>query len=204
MDLLERNIVALFDKEFTKECIQVSRAINDHIPSAVILNTTDMLPHMTLYTTNFPTKNEKLVKEKLQEITAAMHTFSVTFTKPVIDMLGVWLNADPTPVVQQAHETYVDALNNLREGLYDAKELLAIGDNKERQESLIMYGMWAAKKLYIPHVTLSRPINSSRLEEALHTLPATTHDTTLVKEIAYVERGPYGTCKRILERFSLQ
>lgn len=204
MNLLQRNIVALFDDALTKEFINLSKRIDKKLPSAIILNTFDTIPHMTVYTTNFPEQNEEKVIKKLQEITTNIPSFPLTFSTPVVDMLGVWINADVTPQLQHVHNTIVDGLNDLRDGLYDEKELVAIGDNVQRQESLMKYGMWAAKELYIPHITLSRPVDSDRLEEALAVLPAKTDYKTLLKEIAYVERGPHGTCKKVLQKFPLK
>ncbi len=162
-----------------------------------------MLPHMTLYTTNFPAKNEKMVINKLREMASSLEAFPVTFNRAVVDMLGVWINAEITSKLQSLHEHIVDTLNLFRDGLYDEGELVAIGENKGRQKSLVKYGMWAAKDLYIPHITLSRPHDSACLEEALRVLPSVIHYTTTIKEIAYVERGIYRTCKQILQRFSL-
>lgn len=204
MNLLERNIVALFDEAFTHECIRISKVLHHYVPSSIVLNNDNMIPHMTLYTTNFPVENELKVKEKLRELTASLSSFEVVFTTPVIDMLGVWFNAEKTTPLQQVHERIVDELNPYRDGLYDEKELVAIGDNKARQESLVKYGMWAAKELYIPHVTLSRPVDATRLEEALHSLPVTVNYPVRITEIAYVERGPYGTAKRVIEKFALK
>lgn len=198
-----RNIVVLFDKKFSEELIMLSQKLHSVIPSAIILNTKDMLPHMTVYTTNFPEENEEKVKEHLGRIAQRVTPFDVAFTTPVIDMLGVWINAEPTDTLQNFHNTIVEALNPYRNGLYDEKELVAIGNNKARQESLVKYGMWAAKDLYIPHITLSRPIDASLLEESLALLPKHTDYTTTITEVAYVERGPYGTCKSILEKFPL-
>lgn len=204
MNLVPRNIVILFDERFTQEFIHLSTQLNKQVPSDIVLNMTDQLPHMTIYTTNFPEKNEEKVIQKLQEITKNMHAFPVVFSHPVVDMLGVWINADLTPELKSVHNTIVESLNDLREGLYDEKELAAIGDNEERKQSLLTYGMWAAKDIYVPHVTLSRPKDPSRLAEALQLLPQHMHVGTMIKEIAYVERGPHGTCKKILKRFPLQ
>lgn len=201
VDVLKRNIVILLDDSLTSQLIQLSEEINSKIPSAIILNAVDMYPHITLYTTNYPRDNEELVMEKLSKLSQNVRPFSIVLNKPIVDMLGVWINAAPN--LQRLHELVVDTCNPSREGLYDEKELIAIGDNTQRQESLKKWGMWAAKELYIPHITLSRPIDSSGLEEALHVLPEALCFNAQVKEIAYVERGPHGTCKKILEKFSL-
>ncbi len=203
MDIVQRNIVILFDNPLMRQFIQLIRQINERIASDIVLNEVSMIPHMTLYTTNFPKKNEEVILEKLQHLSQEIYQFPVVFSQPPIDMLGVWINAKKSSELQEIHAKIVDGLSDLREGLYDVLELAAIGDNEGRKQSLFTNGMWAAKDLYIPHVTLSRPIDSSLLKEARKMLPEKIHFKTIIKEIAYGERGPFGTCKKILQKFPL-
>ncbi len=63
--------------------------------------------------------------------------------------------------------------------------------------------MWVAKKLYIPHVSLARSVDATQCMQALELLPDDIAYTTLVREIVLVERGPHGTCKKVLEKFPL-
>lgn len=203
MNYVPRNIVILFDTFFTEQLIHISREIDQKVPSDIVLNSSNMIPHATLYTTNYPVKNEQKVLQKLFLISQKIHAFPIMFSRPVVDMMGVWVNAEITLQLQDIHNKIVDGLNDFREGLYDEKELIAIGNNEKRKESLFRYGMWAAKELYVPHVTLSRPKDQSKLSEALRVLPNKVDFQTRIKEIAYVERGPFGTCKRILQKFQL-
>lgn len=198
------NVVVLFDEVFTEELIKLSRFCSAKIPSKIILNKTDALPHMTLYTTNYPTNNLAKIKNKLLTLLKKFHQFPVRFSSKVIDMNTVFINADPNVELQQLHIEIVDELNPLRDDLYDKKELKLIGDNVERKNSLLTYGMWAAKDLYVPHISVIRPFDVTQCNEVLDLLPTKIHYVTLVGQIGLVERGHDGTCKKILQTYSLE
>ncbi len=64
--------------------------------------------------------------------------------------------------------------------------------------------MWAAKEIYMPHVTVGEPIEPGRCGEALELLPDTIDYTMQIQEVSLVDTGPHGVCKSILETFSLK
>lgn len=202
-DVEPRNIVTVFHGIVADELIAKSREIASVVPSKIVLNTTDMLPHMTIYTTNFPQKHMSEVIQRLSQIAAQTKSFPILFNRAVIDMQTIFLNAHMTEDLYMLHERIVDSLNELRNGLYDEGELSLIGDDERRKKSLLTYGMWAAKELYIPHSTLSRPFDSARCNDALAVVGSEVHIETVIETISLVIRGPNGTCKEILETFSL-
>ena len=63
--------------------------------------------------------------------------------------------------------------------------------------------MWAAKELYIPHISIARPFDASLCKQALDQLPKKIDYLTKIECIALVERGHDGTCKKIIETYSL-
>lgn len=198
------NVVVLFDEEVTSEFIKLNRIIIAKVPSKIILNLTDVQPHMTLYTTNYPTQNLSEIIECLSKTVNTFHSFSIKFSTKVIDMNSIFINADPNMVLIQLHSKIVDALNPLRGGLYDEKELGLIGNNSERKNSLLTYGMWAAKELYVPHVSIARPFDVGLCNSALECLPKKINIDAKVNKIGLVERGPDGTCKKVLQTYSLK
>jgi hypothetical protein len=197
-----RNIVVLFDQQLTEELISLSQKINKQIPSFIVLNNIDMFPHLTIYTTNFPEENLSLVEQKLTNLVKQFKPFDLIFNEKVIDMKTIFINALRDDYLYQLHTTVVDELNEFRNGLYDEKELFFIGDNQARKESLLKYGMWAAKDLYLPHATISRPISNEDCEKAFALLPDKINYQTKITGLSLVERGPNGTCKKILKTFN--
>ena len=199
--LVPRNIVISFDEKLTSQLIKYSQEINKLIPSKVVLNKTDQLPHMSIYSTNFPEYNLREVNKRLTDFVKSQKPFKVTFSSKVVDMKTIFINADPNKKLQNLHNILVDQLNDLREGLYDEKELGFIGDHKERRISLVKYGMWAAKELYVPHISISRPKDSTQCKRALDLLPNNILFRSEVKRVSLVERGHDGTCKRVIQTY---
>jgi len=202
--LVPRNIVISFDEKLTSQLIKYSQEINKLIPSKVVLNKTDQLPHMSIYSTNYPEYNLRKVNKRLTDFVKSQRPFKVTFSSKVVDMKTIFINADPNKKLQNLHNILVDQLNDLREGLYDKKELYFIGDHKERRISLVRYGMWAAKELYIPHISISRPLDSNKCYQALEILPKKIFFQSRVDQINLVERGHDGACKNVISTYKFK
>lgn len=198
------NVVILFNEELTEELINLSHFIASKIPSKVELNRTDALPHLTIYTTNYPTKNLMKIKKKLSLVVKKFNQFTLQFSTKIVDMNTVFINAELNKTLQNLHSDVVDALNPLRDGLFDEKELALIGNNEARKKSLLMYGMWSAKKLYVPHISVARPFDQASCKQALNLLPKKIHYMTPIKHITLAERGHDGTCKKIIKIYSLK
>lgn len=101
------------------------------------------------------------------------------------------------------HEKITDGLNPLREGSYDEIELELPGLTNGMKKSLVKYGMLLAKEEYVPHVTVARPFDSARCEEAVKIFPEKIDFATRAESVSLVETGPNGTCKRIIATFPL-
>ncbi len=198
---MKRNIVVLFDNQLNNQLISLSQQINTQIPSKIVLNTVNKIPHMTLYTSIYPSENLEKIKSKLSSLAKRFKQFDIMFSSKTIDVGSIFINAKLSKKLSTLHSNIVDELNKLRNGNYDEKELLLIGKNIARKKSLIKYGMWAAKKLYVPHISISRPHDPDKLDDALKMLPNHFNYVTPVKSINLVETGENGTCKKILETY---
>ena len=200
-NLAPRNIVLLFDESLTEKFINLSNQINQMVPSKVVLNRNDMLPHLTIYGTRFPQKNLKRLQQWLKGLIKDVVPFSLHFHSKNVTAGTVFIDAELTRELYQLHEKLVDGLNPLREGAYDEKELELPGLTDGMKRSLLTYGMLLAKEEYRPHVTVARPFDSQRCEEALSILPEKIDLRTEVNAVSLVETGPSGTCKRVLRTF---
>jgi len=201
---IDRNIVVLFDKKLTNQFIKLSENISSVIHSKINLNLNDEIPHLTLYMTKYPAKNNNKVLEKLKEISSHIKPFKIFFNSKSLHSTGtVFIDTLFNNNLYMLHSNLVDTLNPLREGLYNKDELNLPSLTNEKKQSLINYGMWAVKKNYTPHVSVGRIDIKESVKKVLDLLPNVINYKTIINKIAYVERGHDGTCKKILKTFKL-
>ncbi|HET9947239.1 MAG TPA: 2'-5' RNA ligase family protein [Patescibacteria group bacterium] len=201
---LPRNIVILPSNSITTQAISLSSQINTVVPSKILLNTTQEIPHITLYQALFPEENISLVLDSLAQVLSSQKRFSLTLSEVSVVLGTIFWNAVLSDMLMRFHSSIVDALNQLRNGAYNKEDRNLPGFTSEMEHSLQTYGMWAAKELYLPHLTLSRPIDENRCDEAKASLPEKIVSEFSVETIAFVEMGHDGTCQKILEKFSLK
>ena len=196
-----RNIVIIFDSSLSSQFIKLSNLINNYFSSQIVLNENDSIPHLTLYTTKYPKKYEGKIINHLEKFAEKQKSFDLVLTKKSFVVGTIFLDASLTPELKKLHYDVVDLLNPFRDGIYDPMELKLPGLTKEMKKSLIELGMWAAKDLYIPHVSIARPIKELSGEKCLSLLPNEINYFSHISAIHYVETGTNGTCKRIIESF---
>lgn len=204
LSFVPRNIVVTFNEDIASQFISWSKKINKLTPSKVVLNKTDMLSHMTLYTTNYPKRNLNQVSSKLEKISNETLSFPLSFNGKSVLLGTIFIDAVLTQSLYELHEKIVNTLNPLREGNFDEKERELPGFNDNMEYSLTHYGMWSAKKLYVPHVSVARPFDGNECKTALSLLPENIDISTTIESISFVERGQNGTCKNILKTFPLK
>ncbi len=199
--LIPRNVVLTFNNTITNTLIDWSTQLNEVYPSKIILNRIDAVPHMTLYTTQYPEENEQKVMDTIGSFVQNRQPIEVAFTKTSFVVGTVFLDAIITPQLTQLHSDLVDLLNPLRNGAYDKEELKLPGLTAKMKQCLIDYGMWAVKDIYVPHISLGRPFNGEDGPKMISLLPNDIHITTQVSSLSFVETGPNGTCKKIIKTF---
>lgn len=205
MSTAERNIVILFDETLTQKFIKLSKNVNAHIPSKIVLNNTDQIPHLTLYMTKYPERNIQKVVEKISRIAQTTKPFQMKLIGKSCHASGtLFIDAEMSVNLYRLHEKLVDRLNPLREGLFNEEELTVQGMTEKNKKMLIEYSMWAVKNDYLPHISVARVYNPAKdRENVLKLLPETIQYQTTVQNIAFVVRGPNGTCNKILQKFEL-
>lgn len=203
LDLVDRNIVLLFPEVITNYFIAQSEKINAKVPSKVVLSNGDALPHLTLYESRFPTKNMGEIVQRLKRLTEGQKHFEIRFVGKSVIAGTVFIDAEVSPVLLRLHERIVDGLNALREGAYHEEELELPGITDEMGDNLLRFGNLFVNRGYKPHVTVARTFDSELSQEALKVLPDEINISSPVYKIAFVESGPNGTCRQIIQEFPL-
>ncbi len=201
--VIKRNIAVIFNEDVNDLFIKLSKQINRVVPSKVSLNMEDMIPHMTIYSTNFPKRNHEMIEANLEKIAQNTKPFHIRFTSKSVVAGTIFVSADISDELQAFHEKLIKVLNSLRDGLFNENELHLPGTTKKMKEYLRKYGMILVMDEFQPHVTVARPADYLRCEEALNILPNKLDIFTKVDSISLVESGPNGTCRRILNTFEL-
>src|SRR3989304_7803232 len=192
-EIVARNTVIIFADALTAQFVNLGQQIGRAVPSKVVLNYEDMIPHLTLYSTRFPKKNLAKLERHLSELAKGVKPFSLKLFSKSITAGTVFIDAQLSEDLYQLHEKFVDGLNSLREGAYDEKELELPGLTQGMKNSLVTYGMLLAKEEYRPHLTVARPFDSQRSKEALAVLPGKIDFTSEITSVSLVETGLNGT-----------
>lgn len=202
---VNRNVVLLFDKKLNSRFIELSRKISKVIPSKIILNLKNEFPHITLYMTQYPKRNVPKILDVVSKIAKSTKSFRLILNTISCHRSGtIFVDAEISPALLLLHEKLVDGLNPLREGLCNDDELNLPGITDKVKKSLINFGMWAVKQDYVPHISIARVAEPKKEGPiALGVLPKTINIQTVVDQIAWVERGHDGTCKKVLHKFPL-
>ena len=196
-----RNIVLTFDDDLSNQFIKLNERIHRAVPSKIVLNMENMIPHLTIYGTKYPAKNVGVLEARLSSLVKRLRPFTLRLNSKSIVAGTIFLDAELSKKLYTLHVKLTDGMNPFREGLYDEKELELPGLTQGMKDSLVNYGMLLSKEEYVPHVTVARPFDSQRCEEALSVLPEKIDFETKITSISLVETGPNGTCKRIIQSF---
>lgn len=204
--IIGRNIVLLFDDKLNQEFIRLSSEIAERVDSKIVLNNTDTFPHVSLYQALFPAKNEEKLEQGIEQVLKNFKPFPVTFDSKSVILNTLFVDAARNEQLQALHESLVDSLNDLREGINEEEKMAKdVGGELPTyvKESMRKYGMWAAKEHYMPHVSIARVFDPTEMKQALSLVPETFSYQATVSKISLIESGPHGTCKKVLKSFTL-
>ena len=199
---VDRNVVILFDQNLTDELIRLSQSVNEVVRSKILLNHEDQYPHLSLYITKYPSRNINEIMRRIRKIAQRNKPFKLWLNARSCHSSGtIFIDAEMSDELYSLHERLLTELNPLRGGLYNEDELNLPGMTEKHKQSLINYGMWAVKEDFVPHVSIGRLYELTDCEAALKALPKKINLRTEIKTIAFVETGPNGTCKKVIETF---
>lgn len=193
----------MFDGDLGAELVALSATIHRSVPSEIVLDEGDMLPHLTVYSTVFPTRSVDLVVPRLVRAVSETAPFTIELCSTSCFSGRVFVDAQPSPTLASLHRKVLENLNDLRDGVFDHEELLLEGLTDEMRRSVVETGMWAAGEIYRPHVTIAKPFDQARCDEASGLLPTRLAFEMVVRQLSLVETGPNGACQNVLHTVPL-
>lgn len=163
------------------------------------INGPKKIPHITIYSPEFATKNLGKIKNFISELDFSDINFS--YESPMEGEFHIGINFVKNIKIQKLHEEIVLGLNSFREGRlrdkYKNKDF--INRQSPRQlEHIKRFGYRNLFEDYTPHLTLGMTKDSPKKEINQIIESNWNGFATKLDDIAIFEMGDHGTCTKII------
>ncbi|MBN2016190.1 2'-5' RNA ligase family protein [Candidatus Dojkabacteria bacterium] len=204
-EFIRLNIAFKVPAEVRKYVISLSKDIIKGEKTHYVLDGKRYIPHLTIYSPEFPRERLEDIYGVLERIATNAHTLEFHFQK--IDTGDAYIGAEfeCTEQIMQFHRQIVRELSPLREGhlrpkYKDPKYLSTL--TKEHVENIKNYGYPRVMKLYRPHLSFIRFEDEDVAKKIAEKINWNIHEFT-VEEVGVYTMGEHGTCKDELRSFFL-
>lgn len=201
MQTTRLNIAILPSDGVAAQAIIMSKKIAKEIGSRFILNLNTLIPHITIYQAQYPSKNINNVKSIARNLSLKQELFEITLDAITVSY-GTFLswNCKRTKILQDLQLRAVESANPLREGIipqgFDVKNL-SEGD----QYDVKMFGALLIGPRYTPHITITRLNKETDAEKAIEVLSGSRKLSFKPKGLILGYSGEHGTVIEIVENF---
>jgi 2'-5' RNA ligase len=158
-DFQRINIAVKLPQNITREAIKLSGEISKGNAVYFVLNSVNFIPHITLYSPEYPKKNIDKALETVSRIIENSSAFTAYARETRSHFGYIDIAFQKTTEWINLHKRIVNELNPLREGhlrekYLDFDELKHY--SSQQQEYINNYGYPEVFELFTPHLTLSR------------------------------------------------
>lgn len=195
-----RNLILFPPEKVASIARELSLDLSERFETSFILNTTNRVPHITIYQANYSINNLEKIGNQLKNFVKEVKPFRVRMGSFSSLAEFVFWNAEITDELQNFHERAVNLLNPIRERHEDNSDLDLVGITQGQRRSFEHYGTILAYKEFLPHITLTRLRNYSDAEAAIKLLSRRTAEF-LVDRFCLATIGQDGTATEILEEY---
>ena len=211
-EYLRLNIAIIPLEEVAIAAIELSQELSKLGKASIILDGRDFHPHVTCYSPEFPTKNFNQIVEllsKLAEETKSFENKLDGFVPTPEDTGTVEVKLKKSKEIDELHREIIKELDPLREGHLREKYRrpdfpLKFPEDRRELMTKIMKEVGYPRVLdaYGPHISIIRFENPEIAEEAIEKTEWKINSMR-VEKIGIFTMGDYGTCKKLLNEFSL-
>lgn len=199
------NIAIELPEHIITKTIALSNKISKTHQAYFVLDNINFVPHITLYSPEYPLKNISKVFEKTGNVVKKLSHFTTQFNYARSHLGYIDITLEKTGELINLHEKIVKELNSLRENhirekYLDSKNLTQY--SKQQKQYIEKYGHSEVFDSFIPHITLTRLIDETIAQKVSNDLdfhfkkfPVTT--------IAAFEMGEHGTCIKQIMKWKL-
>lgn len=205
MRTITLNIAILPSDEVIAQAIKMSKKIAKEVSSRFILNLNTLIPHITIYQAQYPSKNIEKIKNIARSLVLGQELFEIK-----LDVINVshgtflFWNCERARILQNLQAKAVELANPLREGLIpeslsDVKNL-----SKGDQHDVETFGALLIGPRYVPHITITRLSREIDSQKALEILSDSKKIPFRPKGLILGYLGNDGTVTGVAESFSFQ
>jgi 2'-5' RNA ligase len=198
--------IALKPPKFVSEAaIAMSRELRKKFESHFVLDGSQVLPHITIYSPEFPSENLEKILKAVGSAVAGEKKLKLREERFETEEGFIGVKFFLTDEGRRFHERIVAALSPLRgEHLrpkYETAEY-AKKTSPEKMENIRKYGYGNVMNLYRPHLTITRIKDESRAEAIIQDLkwPVVEFEAG---EVGVFRMGDHGTCREPVKIFEL-
>ncbi len=172
-EFIRLNIAIKLEQPLADKAINLSKQLSEKGKTIFVLDGKRFIPHMTIYSPEFPAKNLGQIYQKLSQITESGNSFELDFKGVSLEFNTAVVDYGISDSMRRLHGEILEALNPLREGhlrpKYQKEEYLKTKTDLEK-ENVEEFGYHSVGKLYSPHISIIRFEESEVAEEAVDDL----------------------------------
>jgi 2'-5' RNA ligase len=195
--IVKLNIAIVPSSEVINEVINLSRDLSKENSTEFILDGVNYYPHITVYSANYSFEKINLVSQKLKEILKNLNSLNCIYSGISLERRYLGVEFKLTSQIKRFHEIITDELSLFREN--DNVSDYGIKLSEEEKVNITKYGYPSAKKLYHPHLTITRFENEKETKKIDWNIKAFQ-----AKEIGIYVMGKNGTCVDLLESIIIE
>jgi 2'-5' RNA ligase len=201
MKLGAYNIVIDLPAVTRRQAIAISKRLHEK-GGFFALGEKIFIPHITIYLTDIPKKNEKKMVAALGRLAKKLAPISCNalhYWNPRSGYVGILYRR--TKIIGDLQKAVIAAINPLRENVLTLRDKTRLSQLPAGEKKNIKrFGDSHVGLLYHPHITLSR---FTKGEEPSHEKISTTTFSFQALSIGLYHRGDHGSCKKFIARFPL-
>lgn len=205
MQTIALNIAILPSDEIVNEAIVMSKRIANEVGSRFILNSSSLIPHITVYQALYPSKNMNKLRNIARDLSLEQELFEIK-----LDVISVsygtflFWNCEKSLILQKLQAKAVRLANPLREGLIPSSLSDVGGLSEGDRYDVEHFGSLLIGSRYEPHITITCLNKEEDKEKALEILGGSNRLSFKPKSLILGYLGEHGTVTGIAEDFSFK
>lgn len=202
MQKITLNIAILPSDEVIAQAIEMSEKIAGEVGSRFILNFDNLIPHITIYQAQYPSKNMDKVRNIVRDLSLEQKLFEIKLDVITVSY-GTFLfwNCKKSLTLQNLQKRAVELANPLREGLIPPSLSDVTGLSRGDKYDVKHFGALLIGPRYEQHITVTRLNKEDDAQKAIKVLSGSKKYSFRPKGLILGYLGEHGTVTKIVENF---